>query len=87
MAAIHGRYYKLPYLDATKQPQISCGVVNKLKSPLRNAVNSCRQDDVNMKELINLLETSLAHIQQLEVKRKKRISRQKPEPKSAVSLT
>lgn len=85
MAAIQGRYYKLRYLDATDQPQISCGVVNKLKSPLRNAINACRQDDQNMNELLLLLKTSLAHIESLEAARKQRISKQRPKKQVELS--
>lgn len=78
MAAHKGRYYQLPYLDNVDQPQVSCGTVNKLKTPLRTAINSCRQDDKNMEELLELLETSLAHIKQFETLRKKRTTKQRP---------
>lgn len=79
MAIQRGRYYTLPYLDATNQPQIVCGTVNQLKTQLRNAINECRQDDKNMEELIKLLDASLVHIKQFEVARKQRRTKQRPE--------
>lgn len=78
MAVHKGRYYQLPYLDNVNQPQISCGEVNKLKTPLRTAINACRQDDKNMEELISLLESSLTHVKQFETLRKKRTTKQRP---------
>jgi hypothetical protein len=60
------KYKRLPYLDAVNQVRVYCGITNKLKIPLRNAVNACRTNDDNMRELLALLEETLAHIKQLD---------------------
>ena len=71
------KYKRLPYLDAINQMRVYCGSTNKLKIPLRNAVNICRTNDENMEELIALLQETLAHITQLEkpkTRRKKKVA-------------
>ena len=71
-----GKYNRLPYLDAVNQRRIYCGVVNKIKIPLRNAVNECRTSEENMDELIGLLEDTLAHIKQgSKIKRKRAVKK------------
>lgn len=82
MAILQGRYYTLPHLDVTDQPTISSGTVNKLKSPLREAVNDCRQNDTAMNELINILEETLVHINQHEKERKAKMKTQRPRSKN-----
>ena len=75
-------YIDLPYLDNIHQAYCSNGLVNKLKSPLRNAVNANRSNAGGMAELITLLEATLTFIKQIETKpviRKKRVSKKKEE--------
>lgn len=86
MAVQKGRYYALPHLDSINQPTLSCGDVNKLKIPLKSAVNICRQDDTNMEELLLLLTSTLDHINQLEVQRKKTRTTQRPRKKSHIPV-
>jgi hypothetical protein len=89
VAEIKGRYYNLPHLDVTDQPSISNGSVNVLKKAVRLAVNENRIDDVGMKELINLLEVTLVHIDHANVRRvpKQRTAPQKAPQKRKTSLT
>ena len=76
----NGNYKRLPYLDSINQKRVYSGVVNKLKAPLRHAVNQSRVSEEGMEELIGLLEDTLAHIRQLDKpKRKKRTPKQTEE--------
>lgn len=65
-------YIDLPYLDNTNQKIAVNGYVNKLKAPIRNAVNANRTNLDSMKELIDLLEDTLVFIKQND-KPKKRV--------------
>jgi hypothetical protein len=62
VAELKGRYYNLPHLDVTDQPTVVNGTVNRVKKEVRLAVNENRVDDLGMKELISILEHTLAHI-------------------------
>jgi hypothetical protein len=62
MAELDGRYNKLPYLDVIDQPPVVNREVNKVKTILRAAVNTNRVDDMGMRELIMILESTLKHI-------------------------
>ena len=76
------KYSRLPYLDAVNQKRVYCGLVNKLKIPLRNAVNGCRVNDENMEELISLLDETLKHIKQ----KPKRVQKPKKAPTKEYEL-
>jgi hypothetical protein len=69
MAEQKGRYSKLQYLDVTDQPAVFGGENNVVKKALRNAINANREDDVKMRELLNLMDSSCKHIDMIEVKR------------------
>ena len=57
-------YINLPYLDSINQKTAVNGYVNKLKTPLRNAVNGNRNSRSGMTELIEILEDTLSYINQ-----------------------
>ena len=64
-------YINLPYLDNINQKIVVNGYVNKLKQPLRNAVNANRTQASAMQELLDLLEDTLAFIKQNDKPKKK----------------
>ena len=66
MSRLNGKYGNLKYLDVVNQPYCKVGIVSKLRSPLRQAVNTCRSSNENMEELITLLESTLQHINSIE---------------------
>ena len=73
-------YRDLPYLDSIHQVHCTNGYVTALKPALRNAINANRVNASGMAELINLLEASISHIQQLQTpKKKRRVSKPKEE--------
>lgn len=71
-------YYNLPYLDAVHQTYTKNSLVNRVKGPLRNAVNGCRVSTEGMIELKALLKDTADFIEQIEQpKRKKAVRRKK----------
>jgi hypothetical protein len=86
VAELKGRYYNLPHLDVTEQPTIVNGTVNRVKKEVRLAVNENRVDDAGMKELINLLEHTLAHINHANVKQAARTRNTKAKQHKSLSL-
>ena len=73
------KYTTLPYLDAIHQLQTQLGPISALKQPLRQAVNYCRTNEANMKELLNLLEDTLKHIHSVDKPKVKRTPKKKVE--------
>ena len=73
------KYAQLSYLDSVNQPFCTNGFVNKLKIPIRNAVNGCRTSESGMIELIELLESTLTHIKQADRVKTRRKKKADPE--------
>lgn len=70
-------YYNLPYLDAVHQTYTKNSLVNKVKGPLRNAVNGCRVSTEGMLELKALLKDTTAFVEQIEQPTRKKVTRRK----------
>ena len=62
------KYNELPYLRQEDFPTAAFGKAGALRVPLRDAINTARgMPDDRMAEVIDILETALAHIHQGEI--------------------
>lgn len=59
------KYKHIPYMSAETFPTVSYGKAGALRTPLCLAINTARtMPDDRMDEVIDILETALAHIRQ-----------------------